>query len=42
MLFGSVLTLAIAATRTVLPYDEAFVGMSREQLAALNARRFPS
>jgi hypothetical protein len=41
MLFGSVLTLAIAATRTVLPYDEAFVGMSREQLAALNARLLP-
>jgi dihydroorotate dehydrogenase len=38
MLFGSVLALVIAATRVVLPYDEAFVGMSRDQLAAVNPR----
>jgi dihydroorotate dehydrogenase len=38
MLFGSVLALVIAVTRVVLPYDEAFVGMSREQLATVNPR----
>ncbi len=38
MLFGSVLALAIAATRVVLPYDEQFVGMSREKLAGVNPR----
>jgi dihydroorotate dehydrogenase len=38
MLFGSVLALGIALTRVVLPYDEAFVGMSREEMAALNPR----
>jgi dihydroorotate dehydrogenase len=41
MLFGSVLALAIAATRVVLPYDEAFVGMSRHELAAINPRLLP-
>ena len=30
MFFGSVLALAIAATQVVLPYDEAFLGMSRD------------
>jgi dihydroorotate dehydrogenase len=39
MLFGSLLALAIAATRVVLPYDLAFVGMtSRDELAAINPR----
>jgi dihydroorotate dehydrogenase len=38
MLFGSVLALAIAATRVVLPYDEALAGMSRDKLAAVNPR----
>jgi hypothetical protein len=38
MLIGSVLALVIAATRVVLPYDEAFVGMSRDELAAVNPR----
>lgn len=36
MLFGSLLALAIAATRVVLPYDEAFLGMSRDEIAAVN------
>jgi dihydroorotate dehydrogenase len=36
MLAGSVMALGIAATRVVLPYDEQFVAMSREQLAAVN------
>jgi hypothetical protein len=38
MLFGSLLALVIAATKVVLPYDEAFVGTSREGLAAVNPR----
>jgi dihydroorotate dehydrogenase len=38
MAVGSALALAIAATKVVLPYDEAFVGMSREQLQAINPR----
>lgn len=38
MLFGSLLALVIAATRIVLPYDEAFVGTSRAGLTALNPR----
>jgi dihydroorotate dehydrogenase len=38
MLLGSVLALGIAATRVVLPYDETFVGMTHEQLAAVNDR----
>lgn len=38
MLGGSVLALAISATQVVLPYDEAFVGMSRAQLVEVNSR----
>ncbi len=38
MLIGGVLALGIAATRVVLPYDEAFLGMSREQLRDINPR----
>ncbi|HXG67746.1 MAG TPA: dihydroorotate dehydrogenase, partial [Blastocatellia bacterium] len=38
MLFGSLLALAIAATQVVLPYDESFVGMTREELARVNPR----
>src|SRR5262245_19173200 len=38
MLFGSVLALVIAATRVVLHYDEAFVGMTRAELDAVNPR----
>ena len=38
MLFGSLLALIIAATQVVLPYDEAFVGRSRAELAAINPR----
>ncbi|MFN7974254.1 MAG: hypothetical protein U0166_18210 [Acidobacteriota bacterium] len=41
MLFGSVLALAIAATRVVLPYDESFVGMTRAELRAVNPRLLP-
>src|SRR5439155_14069662 len=38
MFFGSILALLIAATQVVLPYDEAFVGMSREELSRINPR----
>lgn len=38
MLFGSVLALAIAATRVVLPYDEAYLGMSRDEIDNINPR----
>jgi hypothetical protein len=38
MLVGGMLALAIAETRVVLPYDEAFSGMTREELAAVNPR----
>lgn len=38
MLIGSVLALAIAATRVVLPYDESFVGLRRAALHAINDR----
>lgn len=40
MLFGGGLALAIATTRVVLPYDEAFVGMSRDELCGVNDRLF--
>lgn len=38
MLAGSLLALAIAATRVVLPYDEDFVRMGRDQLQMVNPR----
>jgi hypothetical protein len=38
MLGGGILTLVIAALGVVLPYDEIFSGMSRDQLAAVNPR----
>lgn len=38
MLLGGVLATGIAATRVVLPYDEAFLGMSKDQLHAVNPR----
>lgn len=38
MLAGGLLALTIASTRVVLPYDETFAGLSREQLAAANDR----
>jgi hypothetical protein len=41
MLLGSLMALAIATTRVVLPYDEHFVGLSRHDLAAINARLLP-
>lgn len=41
MLFGSVLALWIALTRVVMPYDEAFCGISRAQLEQINGRILP-
>jgi hypothetical protein len=38
MLVGSLMALAIAATRVVLHYDEVFSGMSRAQLDHINPR----
>jgi len=38
MLIGGMLALGIAVTRVVLPYDEAFLGMSLQELNAVNAR----
>jgi dihydroorotate dehydrogenase len=38
MVFGGVLALLIAMMRVVLPYDESFLGMAREQLPAVNPR----
>ena len=36
MLVGGLLALVIAATRVVMPYDEATVGLTRDQIAAIN------
>lgn len=41
MFFGGLLTLAIAATRIVLPYDEAFVGLTREEMCGVNPQLLP-
>ena len=38
MVLGGCLAWLVAATRVVLPYDEAFVGLSRAELEAVNAR----
>ncbi|MDY3562874.1 hypothetical protein R5W23_004355 [Gemmata sp. JC673] len=38
MVFGGALAVGIAATRVVLPYDEAFLGLSRDQLHTVNPR----
>lgn len=38
MVIGGLLALAVASTKVVLPYDEAFCGMDRSQLNALNPR----
>jgi dihydroorotate dehydrogenase len=38
MVIGSLMALAIAATRVVLPYDEQFVGMTRAELEQVNPR----
>jgi dihydroorotate dehydrogenase len=41
MLVGGLLATVIAASRVVLHYDEAFAGLSRQQLADANVRLLP-
>lgn len=41
LIVGGILAWLVAATCVVLPYDEAFVGLTRAQLAALNPRLLP-
>jgi dihydroorotate dehydrogenase len=41
MTLGGGLAWLIAATRVVLPYDESFVGMTPDQMTAVNARLLP-
>lgn len=41
LLFAGLLIWLVAITLVVLPYDEAFVGLSRDQLAALNPNLLP-
>ena len=36
MLIGGVLAFVIAATKVVLPYDESFLGMTRDELPSIN------
>ena len=38
MFIGGLLALMIAATKVMLPYDEAFLGMSQIHLTAINSR----
>ena len=38
MMIGGLLALVIAATKVVLPYDEAYLGISINQLTAINSR----
>ncbi|MBC8116286.1 MAG: hypothetical protein H7062_18005 [Candidatus Saccharimonas sp.] len=38
LLFGGLLALGIASTRVILPYDEVFVGMSREEMNLISPR----
>ncbi len=38
MLIGGLLAFAIAATKVVLPYDESFLGMTRDALPSINPR----
>jgi dihydroorotate dehydrogenase len=41
MIVGSILVGIVAVTRVILPYDEAFVGITRDQLGAINNRLLP-
>src|SRR5262245_12663309 len=38
LLFGGTLAVIFAATRVVLPYDESFVGLQRDQFYTINPR----
>ena len=41
MFGGGTLAMFIATTRVVLPYDEAFIGMTRDELCGINDRLLP-
>lgn len=41
LILGGLLALIFALTRVILPYDEAFLGVSRAELAALNPDLLP-
>jgi hypothetical protein len=41
MLIGSLMALAIASSRVVLPYDEQYVGLNRSEIAAINPHLLP-
>ncbi|MEM7030369.1 MAG: dihydroorotate dehydrogenase [Chloroflexota bacterium] len=41
MFLGGLLAIIIAATRVILPYDESFVNMTRDELAAINPNLLP-
>ncbi|MFT5094400.1 MAG: dihydroorotate dehydrogenase [Porticoccaceae bacterium] len=41
MFGGGTLAMSIATTRVVLPYDEAFIGMTRDERCGINDRLLP-
>lgn len=41
MFIGGLMAIIIATTRVVLPYDETFVDMTRDELMAINERLLP-
>ena len=41
MFGGGTLAMSIATTRVVLPYDEAYIGMTRDELCGINDRLIP-
>lgn len=41
LVISAIIVGIVAMTRIVLPYDEAFVGLTRDQLAAINPRLLP-
>ena len=41
MTIGGLITMVVAITRVVLPYDEAMAGITRAEIAAINERLLP-
>lgn len=41
MFGGGAMAMSIATTRVVLPYDEAYVGMTRDELCGVNSQLLP-
>jgi dihydroorotate dehydrogenase len=41
LIISALVIFLVAVTRTVLPYDEAFVGLSRDAMIAINPRLLP-